>query len=659
MDYKVSLFQNIRSKSSSTASLMDILNSIKSGQYENLISPIRSNGSKGKELKKGLPAFTVSGYCEGSRQLDNLKEYNSLIQLDYDDVSSPEILKEQLAGLNSTLAAFISPSGRGLKVLVRTESGKEEHTKVFNQIRKCYDDHAKIESDPSVRDILRLCYVSSDSEMYFNIDALPFKTISNAVNSLESLFHEAEINMKFREGNRNNFTFRFSCLARDRGFLMSDVIGFMSLKANYDFSTEEIVSAVNSAYKYPSRTCKVSSNGVSVGQEGKYRQLIDQLSMNFVFMPEAECVFSKTGDIIDYSSIQTYADIRFALKDMKYSISKTDFNDLVKVSSMTKVSPLDLFYSQIQQVKWDRQDHIRCLFDAMNIINPSDMKLYLFEKWLVNAYVFAMRGIDPKLPKKVFSRVALILHSHARGLGKTEFFRKLGLSGHFETLTSLNAAEVYGELSGSFGDDERRATSMMVRNLILNIDDIQEMLIHSSGELRSLISKDTITNRALYSNSTENLTRRAAICGSTNHNEILRNDDENRYLIFSLYGKMNFESLNSINFIQLWRQVAEVFYENGSRSLFKNEDLELIQDFSKEYIYISPEEEVVQEYFEYDPNPVNHLTFREIKYILARVDVRVQDQKLGAALKRLAPDRNIVRKSNGKRYYLVRQINGF
>lgn len=659
MNYKISLFQSVRSQTPSTTDLSSILKSIKDGQYEELVTSIRNGGKRGKELKQKLPAFTVSGYCTGQRLMSNLKGYNSLIQLDYDDVDQPRELKEKLTKLQSTYCAFISPSGKGLKVFVHVLCNEKSHDITFKKVREVYDDFAQLDSDSSVSDILRLCFVSYDPDIYINADASPFEVYNDDTVSLESLFQFAKGQINFISGNRNNFTFFYSCLARDYGLQMIDVISFIESKSDSSFSRDEIARTVNSAYKYPSRVSKSMLNGVPVPKEGRFRQLVEQLSTNFVFMPEIECVFSRSGNKIDYSSIQTYADIRFALKDMKYSISKTDFYDMINISSIIKVSPLNLFQSEISSIAWDGRDRINELFQAMRIKNADELKLALFEKWLVTAYVFAMRGIDPKVPKKVFSRVALILHSHAKGLGKTEFFRKLGLSGYFQELTSIQGTEVYGELSGSFGDDERRTTSMMVKNLILNIDDIQELLINSSGELRSLISKDILTIRPLYGNSVKNLPRRSAICGSTNHGEILRNDDENRYLIFSLESQMNFSSINSIDFIQLWRQVAEVYYNNGTKSLFSNVDLDAIKEISNDFIYVSPEEELVREFFEYDGNPTQSFTFSDIRSIFSMANIRIPDQKLGSALRKLAPDHNIIRKNNGIRTYLVKKIRNW
>ena len=59
----------------------------------------------------------------------------------------------------------------------------------------------------------------------------------------------------------------------------------------------------------------------------------------------------------------------------------------------------------------------------------------LIKKWLCTTYAFALRGIDPMTPKKVYSRVVFILYSQQRGFGKTEFFRKIGLIGAIEKAT--------------------------------------------------------------------------------------------------------------------------------------------------------------------------------------------------------------------------------
>lgn len=55
------------------------------------------------------------------------------------------------------------------------------------------------------------------------------------------------------EGNRNNFSFQFSRFARKQGHRPDEVINFLSFISNSDFSSREIMNAVNSAYRGANR----------------------------------------------------------------------------------------------------------------------------------------------------------------------------------------------------------------------------------------------------------------------------------------------------------------------------------------------------------------------------------------------------------------------
>jgi hypothetical protein len=149
--------------------------------------------------------------------------------------------------------------------------------------------------------------------------------------------------------------------------------------------------------------------------------------------------------------------------------------------------------------------------------------------------------------------------------------------------------------------------------------------------------------------------RRAAICGSTNHGEILRKDDENRYLVMEIEGIMDFNAINSIDYLQLWVQARAEFFSDTKGSVFNNNDLQKIMSLSSEYTYQSPEEQAIQTLFEYSTEPEEELTFRDIVGYLEAFNFRFNHNKLGSVLKSLAPDGKIYKKKNGgsMRVYLL------
>ena len=262
-----------------------------------------------------------------------------------------------------------------------------------------------------------------------------------------------------------------------------------------------------------------------------------------------------------------------------------------------------------------------------------------------------MRGIDPMTPKTIHSRVVFILYSEQRGFGKTEFFRKIGLMGAIEESTGLVGTEVYAETPGELPKDERNFDIDRITKMIYLFDDINNLLIKGEGKLRSIISQQVVSKRALYKDTNENLKRRSTFAGTTNYNGLLRNDKENRYMIFTITEKMDFELLNSIDILQLWCQVRDEIIKYGEKMFFNTEDLETIRTLSELYIYDNPVEQSINNMLVYKPEA--RMNFPEIMTRLRDNGINEPPGKVGAILKTLAPGgQNIIIKTNeGTRYY--------
>lgn len=133
---------------------------------------------------KNLPAVTWSGTFS-ERKAAALIEHSKLICLDIDALE-----EEQLNNLRSIVytdlyvyAAFVSPSGNGLKVIICIDvldddlangGYKDVHLSFFNQLTEYAKQKWSVTIDPSGKDVSRLCYLSSDAEAYYNPDSTPF-----------------------------------------------------------------------------------------------------------------------------------------------------------------------------------------------------------------------------------------------------------------------------------------------------------------------------------------------------------------------------------------------------------------------------------------------------------------------------------------------------
>ena len=382
---------------------------------------------------------------------------------------------------------------------------------------------------------------------------------------------------------------------------------------------------------------------------GEYRKYLGE---KIVILNHANTAFLKNSDgSTDYASQINFDDLKLDLKDHGFKITDKDFTSILNSKEIKKIDSLKIFFNQIESNKWDGKDRIEDLIRAVKLSGDFNTNLFLIKKWLCTTYGFAMRGIDPMTPKTVHSRVVFILYSEQRGFGKTEFFRKIGLMGAIEESTGLVGTEIYAETPGELPKDERNFDIDRTTKMIYLFDDINNLLIKGEGKLRSIISQQVVSKRALYKDTNENLKRRSTFAGTTNYNGLLRNDKENRYMIFTITEKMDFELLNSIDIMQLWCQVREEVIKYREKMFFSYEDLETIRNLSELYIYDNPVEQSINNMLVY--NSEARMNFPEIMRRLKENGINEPTGKVGTVLKTLAPEgQNIIIKTNeGTRYY--------
>lgn len=175
------------------STIEDCVEEIRNGCYKNQVEEIRKiNTEKGKEeadkLKKNLLGFTASGAFKTKRRITDISEYNQCVILDFDDISEDYLqeAKNNATLAPYTLAAFISPRGTGLKIIVQVNTQVEDHGIAFQQVADYYSQALNEEIDPSGKDCSRLCFISYDPEAYYNKDAEVFQVIPVHVSKKEA-----------------------------------------------------------------------------------------------------------------------------------------------------------------------------------------------------------------------------------------------------------------------------------------------------------------------------------------------------------------------------------------------------------------------------------------------------------------------------------------
>ena len=171
----ITIFKNITATATGFNKSVDFaLARIQNGKSKELLSKIRLEPEKEvrNQLKMGLPSICFCGTFQ-NRSAAGLVKHSGLICLDFDGFEDADTLttwRDTLQEWEYTFALFTSPSGNGLKVLVRippTDAiGHKEYFEAFEQhFKECQY------FDTSTSDVSRVCYESYDPNLYVNKEA--------------------------------------------------------------------------------------------------------------------------------------------------------------------------------------------------------------------------------------------------------------------------------------------------------------------------------------------------------------------------------------------------------------------------------------------------------------------------------------------------------
>ena len=282
----ISLFKNFTQEIGSRT-LAQIADGIQGDHCRDSVLRIREliqNGKKEKadRIKKGLVAFTVSGVFEGGRKLSFLKTYNPLVILDIDKLD-PVVLPDlvlKIQQLDFTRMAFISPSGRGVKIIVEVDSEMKTHGMAYRQVSDFYEKELEVKIDKSGKDITRLCFMSYDPEIYFNEESTVFKVSKPETDTTQSSTSAPDLiprrapdlsgespnlgvdysdafktcvgrtdaEIVFEEGNRNNYIYRLGVFCFYAGIPVE--IAIAESRKTFDFDNHEMERTIKNAYSW-------------------------------------------------------------------------------------------------------------------------------------------------------------------------------------------------------------------------------------------------------------------------------------------------------------------------------------------------------------------------------------------------------------------------
>ena len=266
---EITIFKDIKDTSQPFFRSIDVvLDRIKQGSSKDLVKQIREEKDKLKRntLKQSLPAICFSG--KFSKRSDNhITEHSGFICLDFDGYKTKKDLleeKERLSKDKYIYSVFISPSGKGLKALVKIPTDKDNHKNYFNSLETYFDSEY---FDTTSKNISRVCYESYDPLIHINELSNTWDTLSEK-DYVEVVKHRdiptipitdenkiIDILVKWWEkkyglktGERNQNVYILAAAFNDFGVNQTLAEYVMSNYSSEDFPDSEIKRTIDSAY---------------------------------------------------------------------------------------------------------------------------------------------------------------------------------------------------------------------------------------------------------------------------------------------------------------------------------------------------------------------------------------------------------------------------
>ena len=153
--------------------------------------------SKRRKLKKELPSIVFAGEFK-TRNDSDIIQHSGFCILDFDHVENVENLKAEMSSFPFVYSAFVSPSGDGLKVLVRIPANPETHKGHYSALMKLFPT-----LDPTNKNLSRVCFESADPELYYNPEAIEFTDYAEEV-KLQKKAPLVPMNFKFNDYSKAN-----------------------------------------------------------------------------------------------------------------------------------------------------------------------------------------------------------------------------------------------------------------------------------------------------------------------------------------------------------------------------------------------------------------------------------------------------------------------
>ena len=594
----------------STKSLERFLERIVNDDAKNTVANFReyvpwlTNGYDGyKNMATWMHVHPAAEFQKSENGLLKMKQNNGVLLLTFVNIKEDggvDAVKQKVASLPSTLAAFMGADGISLNVLVKYALAKGSlpdneveadriYKQAFQTFAPLYQILVKATMQMPEPSICSDFLFTQDASPYYREDALPLvlneviHTVEKPVDNLKDAIvdnSEEDVDKDGKELSDN----------------IMRMIGFLCKK--YDFR-------YNSVMKFT-----------------EYRP--------------------KDKDYWGYQPVDARVQKRMTLEVQLANIrvSIKDVRNYLESDLLSTYNPVEDFLFKCAG-KWDGKDYIRALARTVPTDNP------YWEDWFYTWFLAMVNQWRSYSHRKYGNSVAPLLISK-QGYNKSTFCRSL----------------VPPELQWGYNDnlvlsEKRQVLQAMCQALLLNLDEFNQISPQvQQGFLKNIIQLPSVKMKPPYGSHVQEFPRMASFIATSNMEDILSDPSGNRrFLGVELTGPIDVSQLP--NYEQLYAQALAAL-QAGEKTYFDAEQTKLIMASNRKFEVISPVDQYFNLYFDLtdDVKQGEYLTAAEIfQELKSHIGSSVKLSNLISFGRKLSQMPSIHRKrfNDGMRYLVVRK----
>ena len=566
--------------------------------------PYLTNGYDGyKDMPTWMHVHPAAEFQKSENGLLKMKKNNGVLLLTFVDINEDggaDAIKQKVASLPSTLAAFVGADGISLHVLAKYALAKgtlpdEEadadriYKQAFLTFAPLYQALVKAKMQMPEPSIYSDFLMTRDSFPYYREDALPL--------TLNEVFHAAEKPVEsVDEKDADNSSADVDNDSKELSDNILSMIGFLCKK--YDFRYNSVMKCT------------------------EYRP--------------------KEKDYWGYQPVDARVQKRMTLEVQLANIrvSIKDVRNYLESDLLSTYNPVENFLFNCEG-KWDGKDHIRALARTVPTDNP------YWEDWFYTWFLAMVDQWRTYSHRKYGNSVAPLLISK-QGYNKSTFCRSL----------------VPPELQWGYNDnlvlsEKRQVLQAMCQSLVINLDEFNQISPQvQQGFLKNIIQLPSVKIKPPYGSHVQEFPRMASFIATSNMEDILSDPSGNRrFLGVELTGPIDVSQRP--NYEQLYAQALSAL-RAGEKTYFDAEQTRQIMANNRKFEVLSPVDQYFDLYFDLtdDAKQGEYLTAAEIfQELKSHIGSSLKLNSLIAFGRKLSQMPTIHRKrfNDGMRYLVVRK----